>query len=102
MQELVVDTFVPNDTYLIGGAGTGVTLDDDDYDDDGEDEHQYVKNSIMVCTGANACGKVVSRVISLYATLIPAVRIERIPQANRSYSIHGAGMFIFPIKEPLN
>ncbi|KAI0714049.1 DNA mismatch repair protein MutS [Cerioporus squamosus] len=56
LQELVVDTFVPNDSYLIGGAGTGVAIENDN-DSHSEDEDEYVKNSIMVCTGANACGK---------------------------------------------
>lgn len=41
LQELVVDTFVPNDAHL-GGEGSR----DDDY-----------KHRIALCTGANACGK---------------------------------------------
>ncbi|RDX49897.1 hypothetical protein OH76DRAFT_495372 [Lentinus brumalis] len=56
LQELVVDTFVPNDAYLMGGAGTGVAVDSDN-SEYSEDAPQYAKNSIMVCTGANACGK---------------------------------------------
>jgi hypothetical protein len=45
-----VDTFVPNDAHIIGGAGIGSspTMPDD--------HHQW--NSVLLCTGANACGKV--------------------------------------------
>ncbi|KAI0755181.1 DNA mismatch repair protein MutS [Daedaleopsis nitida] len=60
LQELVVDTFVPNDTLIIGGAGIGVTVEqENDGNDEDEDSSDrcYVKNSVMVCTGANACGK---------------------------------------------
>ncbi|KAI1793251.1 muts domain V-domain-containing protein [Ganoderma leucocontextum] len=57
LQELVVDTFVPNDAYLVGGAGIGVILDDNASETESEDEQRYVKNSVVVCTGANACGK---------------------------------------------
>jgi DNA mismatch repair protein MSH5 len=51
-----VNTFVPNDARIVGGVGhegTGSTfgLDDDDDVDDW--------NSVVLCTGANACGKVV-------------------------------------------
>ncbi len=50
LQELVVDTFVPNDVAL--GEG-----DRSDYDDatSGLEHERY---SIIICTGANACGKV--------------------------------------------
>lgn len=50
LQEQVVDTFVPNDAHVIGGAGIGSspTMPDDD--------NQW--NSVLLCTGANACGKV--------------------------------------------
>ncbi|KAI0688883.1 DNA mismatch repair protein MutS [Earliella scabrosa] len=56
LQELAVSTFVPNDTYLIGGAGIGATLERDD-EDENDDSQVHIRNSIMVCTGANACGK---------------------------------------------
>ena len=50
LQEQVVDTFVPNDAHMIGGAGIGSfpTMPDD--------HNQW--NSVLLCTGANACGKV--------------------------------------------
>lgn len=50
LQERVVDTFVPNDAYIIGGAGIGSspTMPDD--------INEW--NSVLLCTGANACGKV--------------------------------------------
>jgi len=50
LHEQVVDTFVPNDVHIIGGAGIGSspTIPDDN--------NQW--NSVLLCTGANACGKV--------------------------------------------
>ncbi|OBZ71456.1 Prohibitin-2 [Grifola frondosa] len=58
LQELVVDTFVPNDAFILGGAGVGSTniFEEDDTDGDGNNKH-FEQNSIIVCTGANACGK---------------------------------------------
>ncbi|EEB95039.1 hypothetical protein MPER_06053 [Moniliophthora perniciosa FA553] len=50
LQEMVVDTFVPNDTRICGGAWRP------SYDDD-EDEHEGNTrkwNNVVVCTGANA------------------------------------------------
>ncbi|THH28695.1 hypothetical protein EUX98_g5476 [Antrodiella citrinella] len=59
LQELVVDTFVPNDIAFAGGgsAGTHILPDEEDGTEDGEGEGIEL-NSIVVCTGANACGKV--------------------------------------------
>ncbi|KAK2465358.1 hypothetical protein APHAL10511_002712 [Amanita phalloides] len=47
LQEQVVDTFVPNNFSITGGIGMNIT----GAMDNGE------RKSIMVCTGANACGK---------------------------------------------
>lgn len=61
LQELVVDTFVPNDAMICGGAGTDIGSANDaaeDDDDASEEDRPHAKNSIVVCTGANACGKV--------------------------------------------
>ena len=58
LQELVVDTFVPNDVRMAGGGSTDARIpfdDGEDATDSGEDD---VMNSIVICTGANACGKV--------------------------------------------
>ncbi|KAI0822038.1 DNA mismatch repair protein MutS [Trametes gibbosa] len=59
LQELVVDAFVPNDAFILGGSGSGV-LNAEDTDAVGEfdEERHCQKNSVVVCTGANACGKV--------------------------------------------
>ncbi|KAI0775544.1 DNA mismatch repair protein MutS [Trametes elegans] len=58
LQELVVDTFVPNDAFLVGGAGLGCAPDMSvDDGDESEAGMQFSKNSVVVCTGANACGK---------------------------------------------
>ncbi|OCH92840.1 hypothetical protein OBBRIDRAFT_725988 [Obba rivulosa] len=54
LQELVVDTFVPNDAFVIEGAGLGSDAAPNT-DRDVLEEQKY--NSIVVCTGANACGK---------------------------------------------
>lgn len=47
LQEQVVDTFVSNDACITGGNGivTDLKRDDEKW------------NSILLCTGANACGK---------------------------------------------
>ncbi|KAI0770485.1 DNA mismatch repair protein MutS [Fomes fomentarius] len=62
LQELTVDTFVPNDTFLLGGAGVGAAIENDNdeaEDEDGSDnDYRFMKNSVMICTGANACGKI--------------------------------------------
>ncbi|KAF8895319.1 DNA mismatch repair protein MutS [Infundibulicybe gibba] len=44
LQEQVVDTFVPNDAHVVGGTGIGGKS--------GKNSH-----SVVLCTGANACGK---------------------------------------------
>jgi DNA mismatch repair protein MSH5 len=45
LQELIVETYVPNDTNIDGGRGLGVARTAEDI------------NSVVVITGANACGK---------------------------------------------
>ncbi|KAG6890840.1 hypothetical protein C0995_003273 [Termitomyces sp. Mi166 len=52
LQEQVVDTFVPNDARLIGGVGSGPTFRNGEAISDSE------QNSVLLCTGANACGKI--------------------------------------------
>ena len=59
LQEQVLDTFVPNDARLVGGAGIGTqratrySTVGAEPDDEGTAWH-----SVLLCTGANACGKV--------------------------------------------
>ncbi|KAI6114298.1 DNA mismatch repair protein MutS [Pisolithus sp. B1] len=48
LQELVVDAFVPNDARLVGGVGFGQSFNAAD---------GLPSNSVVLCTGANACGK---------------------------------------------
>ncbi|KAF8631397.1 hypothetical protein AX15_002405 [Amanita polypyramis BW_CC] len=48
LQEQVVDTFVSNDFFIVGGAGLGVP-------NNNLDGREW--KSITLCTGANACGK---------------------------------------------
>ncbi|KIK07942.1 hypothetical protein K443DRAFT_128726 [Laccaria amethystina LaAM-08-1] len=50
LHEQVVDTFVPNDARIMGGAGAGSSPNTPD------NIEQW--NSVILCTGANACGKV--------------------------------------------
>jgi DNA mismatch repair protein MSH5 len=60
LYEQVVDTFIPNDAYLVGGVGVGVH----EAEQDAEQEEtsggmlDQVGRSVLVVTGANACGKV--------------------------------------------
>ncbi|KAK7681540.1 hypothetical protein QCA50_015272 [Cerrena zonata] len=56
LQELVVDTFVPNDAYIVGGDYTPRENDDQESDSE-ETEGDRKAHSVVVCTGANACGK---------------------------------------------
>ncbi|KAH8114747.1 muts domain V-domain-containing protein [Phellopilus nigrolimitatus] len=51
LQEQVVDTFVPNDILVKGGAGIGAPFEDS------EDSAMANVKSVLVLTGANACGK---------------------------------------------
>ncbi|KAJ7784480.1 DNA mismatch repair protein MutS [Mycena metata] len=52
LQEQVVDTFVPNDAHLAGGSGNRSVLVGDESTNVAEEW-----NSMVLCTGANACGK---------------------------------------------
>ena len=59
----MVDTFVPNDAYIVGGDHTPSSSDGKKSESEsdeigmgmGVDEEAH---SVVVCTGANACGKV--------------------------------------------
>ncbi|KAJ2929766.1 hypothetical protein H1R20_g7314, partial [Candolleomyces eurysporus] len=62
LHELILDAFVANDARVIGGAGVGASPD---YPDESEDEW----NSVLLCTGANACGK------SVYMKQIALIQI---------------------------
>jgi DNA mismatch repair protein MSH5 len=53
-----VDTFVPNDVRLVGGRGTSSGDDDNMTGSDDSEDQEGKARSIVVCTGANACGKV--------------------------------------------
>ncbi|CAL1712854.1 unnamed protein product [Somion occarium] len=57
LQELVVDTFVPNDAYLVGGDFDGLIDPQEGEDSENESISPRDNHSILVCTGANACGK---------------------------------------------
>ncbi|KIM43410.1 hypothetical protein M413DRAFT_436269 [Hebeloma cylindrosporum] len=61
LHERVVDIFVPNDARIIGGAGIGSSA----VHPNGDDEW----NSVLLCTGANACGK------SVYLKQIAIIQI---------------------------
>ncbi|KAJ7610685.1 DNA mismatch repair protein MutS [Mycena rosella] len=52
LQEQVVDTFVPNDAHLAGGSGNRSVVVGDESTNEAEEW-----NSVVLCTGANACGK---------------------------------------------
>ncbi|KAG9315778.1 DNA mismatch repair protein mutS [Chiua virens] len=54
LQEQILDTFVANDARLVGGVGFGMCYEDDSSSDTGT---EAAWNSIVLCTGANACGK---------------------------------------------
>ncbi|KAI6147241.1 muts domain V-domain-containing protein [Pisolithus tinctorius] len=54
LQELVADAFVPNDARLVGGIGFGQSYVPDDAFSVADG---LPFNSVVLCTGANACGK---------------------------------------------
>lgn len=72
--ERVADVFVANDAYLVGGQGG--TQDPQERRDEAAEEfdtdHEEVDaqssrtNSIAICTGANACGKVCASPLSRF------------------------------------
>ncbi|KAH9983340.1 DNA mismatch repair protein MutS [Russula compacta] len=57
LQEQAVDIFVPNDILIVGGAGIGSYPAVRGKDDDLVSERNVQGNSVVICTGANACGK---------------------------------------------
>ncbi|KLO15985.1 hypothetical protein SCHPADRAFT_238288 [Schizopora paradoxa] len=58
LQEQVVDTFVPNDIFVKGGMGVGFEQNEDGPMDQPADEVPFIGgNSVVILTGANACGK---------------------------------------------
>ncbi|KAJ3802460.1 muts domain V-domain-containing protein [Lentinula aff. detonsa] len=58
LQELVVDTFVPNDARITGGDGRfSMFKNYSDTDTELEENHLKLWNTVLLCTGANACGK---------------------------------------------
>ncbi|KAJ3854057.1 DNA mismatch repair protein MutS [Lentinula lateritia] len=57
LQELVVDTFVPNDARITGGDGYfSIFTNTSEVDTLLEANHSKL-NTVLLCTGANACGK---------------------------------------------
>ena len=61
LQELVVDTFVANDAALVGGFGQDMIMHSMQAQDHTDTESVFQKqdcHSVVLCTGANACGKV--------------------------------------------
>ncbi|KAE9400467.1 hypothetical protein BT96DRAFT_965335 [Gymnopus androsaceus JB14] len=58
LQEMVVDTFVPNDARVTGGDGRFSMFTNSSEEDAVSDEDSSKSwNSVLLCTGANACGK---------------------------------------------
>ncbi|OJA09631.1 hypothetical protein AZE42_01410 [Rhizopogon vesiculosus] len=52
LQEQVVDIFVPNNAQLVAGVGFGASAEQQT-----DIDHLSTWSSIVLCTGANACGK---------------------------------------------
>ncbi|KAG8888308.1 MutS protein msh5 [Tulasnella sp. 332] len=60
LQELCVDTFVPNNLHIFGGLGTNAVYcsagsDTEEFQE--ENSQRIKKRSVVICTGPNACGK---------------------------------------------
>lgn len=73
-----MDTFVPNDVYIAGGAHK-LDVNDEQGDDLGEEAP-----SVVICTGANACGKVCAVLSFLDPTPEIIWCTERLPEAGKS------------------
>lgn len=67
MQEQVVDIFVPNNAQLVAGVGFSASAERQAGD------HPATWSSIVLCTGANACGKVSSSYMPKFAVAVPAL-----------------------------
>lgn len=91
--EQVTDLFVPNDLRVAGGAGGARNSAEDEEVDELSEMADSQDFSVVICTGANACGKVSVRlavlVIEFWAHQTPDVNfIECFPQTSRSYRPH--------------
>lgn len=93
LQELVVDTFVPNDAFIVGGCGAR-TAPEAESEDDGSDCGSRDRNSIIVCTGANACGKVSLGYFRSLTHHWYGCFLECIHQAGRHHPVHGADRMV--------
>jgi hypothetical protein len=71
LQEQAVDTFVSNSASLVGGAGTNSQFAG--YRDQQQTDGTLTWNSVVVCTGANACGKV-SPLQAAFIKLVDSLR----------------------------
>ncbi|TFY80471.1 hypothetical protein EWM64_g3537 [Hericium alpestre] len=90
LQEQVVNTFVPNDTLLVGGAGIdAVTTVRRDVDDDESLDGTTFGNSVMICTGANACGKSVYLKQVALIQFMAQVRQLDVPACSTMLISHG-------------
>jgi len=68
LQEQVVDIFVPNNAQLVAGVGFGASAERQT-----DMDHTSTWSSIVLCTGANACGKVSSKRVTIRSCCIPAL-----------------------------
>ena len=96
LQELVVDTFVPNDAFIVGGHGAGTVTPETESEDDVAGTELRDRNSIVVCTGANACGKVSLGYFSVLLTISLLRFLECVYQTSRCDSVHGADRMVTP------
>ncbi|KAF9242539.1 muts domain V-domain-containing protein [Melanogaster broomeanus] len=77
LQEQIVDAFVPNDVRLVSGVGLGQSyVNESNSDVDGG-------SSIVICTGANACGK------SVYLKQVALIQYMA-----QVHSMRGAAVFV--------
>ncbi|KAH9002749.1 DNA mismatch repair protein MutS [Lactarius hatsudake] len=94
LQEQTVDTFVPNDVFLVGGAGIDSYPDTHGEEGDLTSEGSTLGNSVLICTGANACGK--SVYLKQLIQLMAQVGLCFVPAESATLGIvdkNGAGLF---------
>ncbi|KAG1745988.1 DNA mismatch repair protein MutS [Suillus paluster] len=91
LQEQVVDIFVPNNAQLVAGVGFG-----DSTERQTEVGHLQTWSSVVLCTGANACGK------SVYLKQVQSAFMIDLNQVSLALRNYGTGLFFGVIKHLLN
>lgn len=77
----MVDSFVPNDVYLVGGSGSGseenaTASPEVDFGTPGTSRESTERANVLILTGANACGKVFCRFVRHWIMFDATTRVS--------------------------